>query len=874
MQPNPPPAPTETTFPREAITTSLNQRFETQAAAYPEHIAVKTMDSAITYQDLNQQANQIAHHLLTSNLPEAPIGILLPRNVDQVAAFLAILKAGRLAVTLDPSAPVQRLQHIAADAELVGILTDQANLTTAQQLNMSTKYILDLDTLTATPPQANPNLQFAPQTPATLIYTSGSTGKPKGAVHTHETLLHNIWTHTHHLGLNHQDRIAGFSSIGHISGISAMFRALLNGGTLYLYDIKARGLTPLAAWLQTEAITIYHSVPTVFRHLLDALPPETTFPSVRVIHLGGEPVSHRDVERFRRHFGPHCRLMHNLGSTEAPTMANFFIDHNTTLEDTILPLGYAAADKYLSLLNDEGREVGQGDIGEIVVESAYLAQGYWRQPDLTAARFLDVPDYPERKRYHTGDLGRFDESGRLYHLGRKDLQTKIRGRRIELTEIELTLAQHPQVKEVAVVTQRSNGEDNQLIAFLVPNNAEQTPDAVALRQFLQPRLPDYMHPMAFLALDQMPLLPNGKVDRRNLSERPLWEDVAVPKDLPATPANPHDPLVGQLQTMWAQVLGHQTVAIDANFFDLGGNSLNGAELLARIRQTMKVDLPLSILFQTPTIGQMATLIRNNSHHARNLPPSSSLIALNPNGSRPPFFCLPGNLGNVFTDLGHLAESLGPDQPVYALQDSADNPADIKALARHYLHEVKQIQPDGPYHLGGLCAGGVVAFEMAQQLQAAGEDVALLALIEPASPRGPGLSNYVDIAAIFARRVLRRFRHHSKAMAHLKASEQKQYTRLKMKLMANSWALRQYKPHIFTGQLKLFLTEDSLKQSNNPQQRWQQFSPDTELLDLPGTHDSLTGNNDTPIEPDHMQVLAQKLTPFLTPNATASVRYNR
>ena len=319
---------------------------------------------------------------------------------------------------------------------------------------------------------------------------------------------------------------------------------------------------------------------------------------------------------------------------------------------------------------------------------------------------------------------------------------------------------------------------------------------------------------------------------------------------------PQDTLQFQLTKVWEQVLGIQPIGVKDNFFELGGHSLLALRLIAEIEKAFNKHLPPAILFQTPTVEQLANILRQAGWSA----PWSSLVAIQPSGSKPPFFCVPGNLGNVFTDLGDLAWHLGPDQPFYGLQDGIQNPTQIEALATQYLDEIRAAQPEGPYLLGGVCSGGVIAFEMAQQLQTQGQQVALLALVEPPPPRVPGLRSYIELATSIFRRFVRRFGHHSRNVSQLGPAEQRAFVRLKAKVIANLWAARCYAPQPYLGQIHLFFASESPRSPNDPRLGWRELATGgAETHMISGNHNTITGANDTKIEKAHMQVLAEQLS---------------
>jgi len=334
-----------------------------------------------------------------------------------------------------------------------------------------------------------------------------------------------------------------------------VYSALLNGAALFPYDLAVKGFTPLAEWMRTNRITIFHTVATTFRCFLDTVAADATFPALRILRLGGEPINSEDVKRFQRHFSPHCVLVHAIGPTETFDIRRHFISQEWRSSDSKVPVGYAVPDKEVLLLDETGREVGTDQIGEIAVRSKYLALGYWRRPDLTAAAF--IPDHRggNQRLYLTGDLGVMRPDGCLIHMGRKDFQVKIRGYRIEVTEIEVALVGLDSIKAAVVHVQADDAGAQRVVAYVVPA-AGRAPTVSELRRALAQTLPDYMVPSAFVFLDTLPLLPSGKVDRRSLPE----PNQARPA-LNAPYVAPRTPTESDLARIWAEVLELEQVGV-------------------------------------------------------------------------------------------------------------------------------------------------------------------------------------------------------------------------------------------------------------------------------------------------------------------------
>jgi thioesterase domain-containing protein len=357
-----------------------------------------------------------------------------------------------------------------------------------------------------------------------------------------------------------------------------------------------------------------------------------------------------------------------------------------------------------------------------------------------------------------------------------------------------------------------------------------------------------MLPTTFASLKALPITPNGKIDRRAL---PAPQTIQLGQ---AESVAPRDLLELQLTKIWGSVLGVENVGVTDNFFEIGGHSLLAIRLVNQVQKFTGSKLPLSSLFQAPTVEQLASLMRQDGWTA----PTSSLVTIQASGTRPPLFFLPGNMGNVFTDLGELARNLKPDQPFYGLQDSIENPIQVTDLAEHYVEAIRAVQPQGPYLLGGICSGGLVAYEMAQRLHSDGQDVALLALVE-AYPGTPSIGTYVEFAASLFRRVLRRSTHQVRQMSQVSADGRGTYLRLKAKVVGNSWGTLRYSLQPYPGRLELFFTREGLDSEYAPQAGWCSLASEgVAVHEIPGDHDSITGDNNAQIDAVSMQVLAEQL----------------
>jgi len=431
------PAGTFIPFGLSAIEQSIPDRFEQQVASYPDRLAVRTRSHSFTYAELNRAANGLAHLLLTQRGPGTePIALLLEKDALLIAAILGVLKAGKIYVPLDPTFPNARLSSILDDLQTGLIVTDNQYIRLAGELAGQRLQVINIDEIDASRGEESPGLLLSPDTLAYILYTSGSTGQPKGVVQTHRNVLNKVMHYTNDVHLSMDDRLSLLPSCSFEAAVRDLFGALLNSATLFSFNLKYEGLTSLANFLMQEEITIYHSTPTVFRHLSGILTGQEDFSKLRLIYLGGEPVSKQDVALCRYYFAPDCVLVNEWGSTEHGTGCQYFIGKETRLAGSVVPVGYAVEGVEILILDETGQKVDVDGIGEIAVRSQYLSPGYWRNPELTEAAFDLDPRGGGERIYRTGDLGRLSADGCLEHLGRKDFQVKIRGHRIESAEVE------------------------------------------------------------------------------------------------------------------------------------------------------------------------------------------------------------------------------------------------------------------------------------------------------------------------------------------------------------------------------------------------------------------------------------------------------
>jgi amino acid adenylation domain-containing protein len=587
-------------FEKEETEQSIPRRFEQQVSRYPDRPAVMTRNNQLSYAALNKVANRVARALLAQRGEKAEsIALLLEHDASMIAAILGVLKAGKVYVPLDPSFPYARNAYILEDSRAGLILTNNANHSLAQSLNENGHYLVNIDEIGATLSDEDVNSSISADNLANIIYTSGSTGQPKGVVQNHRNLLHVAMRYTNGLQISAEDRLTLLQSYSVAGSVSNMLGALLNGASLFPFDVKAEGLIELADLLVEEEITVYHSVPTVFRQFANTLTGREEFPELRLIRLGGEPVHPEDVHLYKKYFPSDSIFVNSYGASEAASVLRHCVDKDTEISDAMVPVGYPLGDVEILLLDDEGAAVGFDQVGEIAIKSRYTSPGYWRRPDLTRAAFMTDPQDESQRIYRTGDLGYRQPDGCLVVTGRNDFRVKIRGFRIEVAEIELALRGLSKVKEAAVVAHEDQRGEKQLVAYVVPES-EQVPTTSELRDLLKDKLPDYMVPSTFVLLDALPLTPNGKLDRLALPAPSLTRP-----QLDTNFVAPRTPVEERLVEIWEEVLALERVGIHDDFFELGGHSLLATRVVSRVRKVFQVELPLRYLFETPTVAGLA-----------------------------------------------------------------------------------------------------------------------------------------------------------------------------------------------------------------------------------------------------------------------------
>lgn len=708
---------------------SISDRFEQMVQLFPSKVAVRDQGGVCSYDELNREANRVARMVAVECASrELPVVLLLEQGLAQIAATMGVLKAGGFYVPMDPSNPAGRNRHMLSDSGAELIITNNKNRSLAEKLSQGACQVVNVDEISPEVSDENLNESVSPDTLAYVLYTSGSTGTPKGVMHNHRNVLHNVKRHIEAFNITHEDNQTLLYTSSVYGGQRDMFNALLNGASLHVYVVKNEGVNGLAEWLVKNDITIYCSVATVFRMFIQTLDGSRTFEKLRWVKLGGEASFKRDIDSYQTYFSDECVVHCGLGSTETGLVRNFFVSKTTEVPGNQVPLGYPVDGVDIQLLDETGQPAAAGEMGEIAIKSRYISLGYWRNPSLTATVFSQDPEEGDIRIYRTGDLGVIHPDGCLEHRGRKDFQIKIKGNRVEVAEIELVLLRQKTVKEAVVVGWKDPQGTDKLVAYLVPENPAEKPSVGELRNAMVDALPVYMVPSFFIWLDELPLLPNGKINRKELP----CPDTYRP-DLPTARISPATPLESRLTHLWEKILSLPKVGVTDNFFDLGGESLNAVTLFSMIGKEMGVNLPISSLVENPTVRQLAEIISDPACHAAWKP----LVPLRTTGTVSPLFLVHAEQGNILF-YRPLLPYLSDNRPVYALQSErldgkrfAVN--SVGKLAESYRREIETVQPNGPYFLGGYSYGGHLALEVAKQLQARGETVSHVFLFDTIAP---------------------------------------------------------------------------------------------------------------------------------------------
>ncbi|HEX8650921.1 MAG TPA: amino acid adenylation domain-containing protein, partial [Pyrinomonadaceae bacterium] len=872
----------------------VHQLFEAQAARDPASIAVIFEEHQLTYGELNVRANQVAHYLQRLGVgPETHVGLMVERSVEMIVGLLGILKAGGAYVPLDPAYPQERLSFMLKDAGVSALLTQQCLLERLPAREIKA-VCLDSDLkVISKESEKNPISQVKADNRAYLIYTSGSTGLPKGVIIPHQALATRARSLVEIYGLDASARTLQFYSPSFDAAAEEIFPTLISGGSLVLHRNPLE-IAPADFLSECErlGITTQHATPAYWHQVVDEIArlqrpvPEC----LKLFITGGESPSLEKLEKWAQLTGHPSRFINAYGPTEATITATVYESRTNVAairQLSRIPIGRPVFNTPVYILDPHLQPVPVGVTGELYIGGVSLARGYLNRPDLTAEKFIPNPfsDQSGARLYRTGDHGRYLADGNIEFLGRLDDQVKVRGFRIELGEIEAALAEHAAVRQAAVITLETAPGDKRLIAYVVVDQKQQIATS-ELRAYLKQRLPEYMVPAVFVLLDELPLMPNGKVNRRALPA----PDESRP-DLQERYVAPRDFWELELIKIWEDIFNIHPIGVTDNFFELGGHSLLAVRVMAQIQKRLGQTIPLAALFQGATIEHLASVLRRQNNALAPLP----LVAIQPGGSKRPLFCVHGIGGGVI-DYVHLARHLGSDQPFYGLQaqDSDGASFKIEEMAAQYIESLRTVETNGPYLLGGWSFGGIVAFEMAQQLERLGFEVALLVVLDSIAPipankfayhDPPGIDDPFTLAGYFGELTGRDLPLSFDHLQRLEPTEQLNHILEQLKIArilppeirledVLRWlqgyrrrveAASRYVPQIYRGRITLFRAAQASPgneelyenlQARDPSLGWNDLSSQpVDIRVVPGSHHTMI------LEPC-VQVLAEQLKTVL------------
>lgn len=730
----------------------FQELFDDQVDHSPEAIAAICEDEQITYLELSHRANQLARHLLLCGVkPETLVGICVNRSIDMLVGILGILKAGGAYVPLDPYYPRDRLAYILSDARIEIVVTQTGLFEVFSQQEIR-KICLDGNwPEIARQPETNLERTVSGDNLAYVIYTSGSTGKPKGVMITHSSLGNFIRIACQALDVTSRDVYLQTASIGYALSVRQLMISLSCGATLVIATSEqARDPYLLFELIKRRQISLMDVVPSFWRTCIQrllAISPVERQELLknrlrRIVSIGEALLS--DIPRdWRFKLGHTAKLVNIFGQTETTgVVATYPIPPEPTHAIETVPIGRNIPETKLYILDSNLQPVPKGVMGELCISNPCLARGYLNLPELTAKKFVPNPfsSGTESRLYRTGDMARYREDGNIEFLGRSDFQVKIRGQRLELGEVEAIISECPAIRACIVVAHGEQPDEKRLIAYIIPDPGRAL-TVSDIQQFMKRQVPDFMMPSAYIFMDAFPLTPNGKVDRLALSDSSFIDSKLsqtemsslyggirqLPENRGFVPAR--NDLERTLTGIWQSLLKVERIGIYDNFFDLGGHSLLAVRMFSQVEQELGVRLSTAVILQAPTIAKLAEHLQHFETPSKEL---QVLVPIQPGGHRSPFYCVHGVGGSV---LGYrdLVDALGNEQPFYGLQaiglEDQIGDLSIEAMAARYVDVMRSFQPHGSYQIGGYCFGGVVAYEMACQLEKQGQEVSLLAIFE-------------------------------------------------------------------------------------------------------------------------------------------------
>ena len=726
--------------------------FEEQVPKAPDNIALRQHEQTMTYSELNERANQLAHYLVQNGVkPQDNIGLIVTRSFNMMIGLYAIMKAGGAYVPIDPDYPLDRQEYILKNSSVVKIIADgdyelEQFVAPDQFLKLNE---LDVNSYS----KENPGLRLDSTQLAYTIYTSGSTGRPKGVMIEHHSAVNLIlWVNkTYNIGAD--DRLLFITSMCFDLSVYDIFGMLAAGGSIVIVEQQELMDVPkLKDMLLNYGITFWDSVPTTMDYLvreLETADKEYLQHTLKVVFMSGDWIPVNLPDRIKKYF-PETQVISLGGATEGTVWSNFYPVKEIGKDWSSIPYGRPMDNNFFYILNEQLQPVPNGVPGELYIGGVGVARGYANDKQKTDYSFVKDPFSNEAggRMYRTGDLGRMLPDYNMEFIGRKDDQVKIRGYRIELGEIESVLRQNEYIRQAVVLARADKDGKKRLVSYVVGKGAYDREKVIG---FLKTKLPDYMVPTLWLELDSLPLTSNGKIDKKALPDFDAEEQLKEKYIAPATEAEKI------LAGIWQDVLKMKNIGIDDNFFDIGGHSLLAVQIMTRIENKIGAKLQIAILFQYPTVRLLNAFIQKDVVTKTDW---KYLVPIKATGNKPPLYIIPGAGLNVM-NFSSLAINLDGGQPVYGLQgvglDGSDVQIDsISDIAKFYVNEIIEHNPAGPYIIAGYSIGGFIAVEIVQQLTLMNKDVKMLVIFDTDSDRTRETERWTRITPKIIKRYLPQF----------------------------------------------------------------------------------------------------------------------
>ncbi|MGF7039430.1 non-ribosomal peptide synthetase [Mucilaginibacter lappiensis] len=835
-------------YPEEKLLFSL---FEEQVAKNPDAIALIQAGQVLTYGQLNQQSNRLAHYLIDEGIvPGDNVGILADRDFNMIVGMLGILKAGGAYVPVDPDYPIERQEYIFYQSALKLIIADKSY--PLKSLIDPRKFAdIDFNSINISR-DTNPDIKISSRQLAYTIYTSGSTGRPKGVMIEHHSAVNLVQWVNNEFNVDANDRILFITSMCFDLSVYDIFGMLSAGGQIVIArQEEIRDVKQLQSLLVNHQITFWDSVPTTLDYLilnLETEDPQYRYDGLKTVFLSGDWIPLSLPDRVKKYM-PGARVISLGGATEGTVWSNFFPVESTSEKWNSIPYGKPITNNFFYILNKQLQPLPFGVAGDLYIGGAGVARGYANDPDKTAAAFVPDPfnDSLGGMMYRTGDLGRMMPDLNMEFIGRIDNQVKIQGFRIELGEIENVLKGFHLVSNAVVLAKDDQEGKKRLIGYVVPEGGKFNKEAVM--DYLGTKLPGYMVPSVWVELEFLPLTSNGKIDRKSLPEV---------NHLDAT-----DNLVNAvsetemiLQSIWQDCMGIPQISINANFFELGGHSLKAVQILSKFEKRTGKNFQLSVLFKYPDIQSLARFIDDDDKESVFI----SLVPIKPSGSKTPLYIIHGEGLNVL-NFSELAACIDKEQPIYGLQAKGLNDADepfesIPDIAAHYISEILRHNPEGPYILSGYSFGGYVAVEMNRQLGEMGKKVSMLIMFDTNAEK----TEYKDWYKLLPKKVKRNipklltfiknsvtqpvstFKNQSQQVSkkRFKKESEKFYQQIGKIKEKHLVAFRKYQLGPFDNKVYLFRAEICVHYVNDTKYLgWKNYARQgVEVLEVPGDHLSM------------------------------------